>query len=106
MKGLSCPTLKKAAAIQKQPVHSQVCNALTAQRAAILALPNPLFDALRVEDVLLVAVKRRDEIVAQEVAPADGALAPQAVLALVKVLGAVFLLLLGLLMLELRFVEG
>jgi len=58
------------------------------------------------EYVLLVAMKRRDEIVAQEVTPANRALTPQAILAFVQILGTVFLLLLGLFMLKLRFVEG
>ena len=57
------------------------------------------------EYVLLVAMKRRDEIVAQEVTPANRALTPQAILAFVQILGTVFLLLLGLFMLKLRFVE-
>ena len=50
---------------------------MATERTAILALSNPLLDALCVEDVLLVAVKRRHKVVAIEIAPANRALAPE-----------------------------
>ena len=81
---------------------SQVGDLLAAEGAAVLTLTNPLLNALRVEDVQLVAVERRDEVVAQEVAPADGALAPQAAHAVVQ--PALFLVL-RLLVLEFRLLQ-
>ena len=56
---------------------SQVGDLHTAEGTTVLALADPLLDALGVEDVLLVAVEGRDEVVAEEVAPADGALTPK-----------------------------
>ena len=56
---------------------------MAAKRTAILSLPDPLLNALSVEDVLFVTVERRHEVIAQEVAPADGALAPKATLTIV-----------------------
>ena len=83
---------------------SKICNAHTAEWATVLPLANPLLDALRVEDVLFVAVKRSHEIVAQEVTPANRTLFPQAAHALVQIV-ALFPLL-GLLMLKFGLVEG
>ena len=75
---------------------------LATEGTAVLALADPLLDALGVEDVLLVAVERGDEVVAQEVAPADGALPPQPAHALVQ---PRLLLKRRLLVLELRLVQ-
>ena len=77
---------------------SEVGDLLPTQGTTVLAFPDPLLDALSVEDVLLVAVKRRDKVVAQEVAPTDGALPPQTTHTFIK---PAFLLLLCLLVLEL-----
>ena len=85
---------------------SQIGNGHAAERATVLAFPNPLLDALGVEDVLIVAVQRRNEVVAQEVTPADGTLAPQPGLALVEARVALLLFLLRLLVLKLGLVEG
>ena len=56
---------------------------MAAKRAAILSFPNPLLNALSVEDVLFVTVERRHEVIAQEIAPADWALAPKTTLTIV-----------------------
>ena len=64
---------------------SEAGDMLAAERATVLALADPLFDALCVEDVLLVAVERRHEVVPQEVAPADGTLAPHSTDTLIQV---------------------
>ena len=56
---------------------------MAAKRAAILSFSNPLLNALCVEDVLFVTVKSRHEVVAQEIAPANGTLAPKATLTIV-----------------------
>ena len=73
---------------------------LAAQRTAVLSFADPLLDALGVENVKLVAVQRRHEVVTLEVAPADGALAPQPGLARVGP-AAVLFRMLRLLVLEL-----
>jgi len=85
---------------------SQIGNGHAAERATVLAFPNPLLDALGVEDVLIVAMQRRNEVVAQEVTPADGTLTPQPGLALVEARVALLLFLLRLLVLKLGLVEG
>ena len=56
---------------------------MAAKWTAILSFSDPLLNALCVEDVLFVAVECRHEVIAQEIAPADGALAPKAGLAIV-----------------------
>lgn len=56
---------------------SEIGNSVAAKRAAILSFPNPLLNALCVKDVLFVAVECRHEVIAQEIAPADRALAPK-----------------------------
>ena len=63
---------------------SEIGNCHAAQWAAVLPFANPLFDALCVEYVFLIAVKRSDEVVTQKVAPADGALTPEATHAVVR----------------------
>ena len=68
-----------------------------------MAFSNPLFDTLRVEDVLFVAVESRHEVVSQKVAPADRALTPQAVFAGCR--PSILLFRLLLLVLKLSFVE-
>ena len=73
---------------------------LAAQRTAVLSFADPLLDALGVENMELVAVQRGDEVVTLEVAPADGALAPEPGLARVGA-PAVLLRMLRLLVLEL-----
>ncbi len=57
-------------------VSSEIGNGLAAKWTAILTFPAPLLNALCVENVLFVTVERRDKVIAQEVAPADGALEP------------------------------
>lgn len=83
---------------------SEVCNLLAAQWAAVLSFADPLLNALSVENMQFVAVQCRDEIVAQEVAPADRALAPQASLAVVGPGAALPLRMLRLLVLELGLI--
>ena len=56
---------------------------MAAKRTAILSLPDPLLNALSVEYVLFVTVERRHEVIAQEIAPADGALTPKTALTIV-----------------------
>ena len=77
---------------------------MAAKWTAILSFPDPLLNALGVEDVLFVTVERRYEVIAQEIAPADGALAPKTALTLVET--AIFLLDLSLLVLILGLVQG
>ena len=83
---------------------SKIRNTHTAQRATVLPLANPLLNALRMEDVLFIAVEGGHEVVAQEVTPADWTLSPQAAHALIEIVAMLFLLL-GLLMLKFRLVE-
>ena len=59
-----------------------------------------MLNALGVEDVLFITVEGSHEIVAEEVAPADGTLSPQASLTLVQITATMLLLLLGLFVLE------
>ena len=76
---------------------------MSAQRATVLALSDPLLDALGVEYVFFVTVEGGNKVVAHEVTPADGTLAPQTAHRFVQIL---ILLLEGcLLVLELRLVE-
>ena len=63
---------------------------MAAKWTAILSFPDPLLNALGVEDVLFVTVERRYEVIAQEIAPADGALAPKTTLTIVD--ATIFLL--------------
>ena len=63
---------------------SDIRDHFAAKWTAILSFSDPLLNALCVEDVLFVTVERRHEIIAQEIAPADGALTPEAVLAIVN----------------------
>ena len=83
---------------------SEISNGLAAKWATILPLSNPLLDTLRVENMLFIAVKRGNEIVAKEVTPADGTLTPQARLALVQASARLLLLLCGALVLKLGLV--
>ena len=88
---------------------SKICNALTAEWATVLPFSNPLLDALSVEDVLLIAMESCHEVVAKEVAPADGTLPPQATHALIQIVvvsvAAMLFPLLGLLVLKFGLVE-
>ena len=77
---------------------------MAAKWAAILSFSDPLLNALCVEDVLFVTVERRHEVIAQEIAPADGALAPKAALTIVDT--TILLLDLSLLVLILSLVQG
>ena len=47
---------------------------LSAQRAAVLSFPDPLLDAFRVEEMLLVAVEACDVLTILEGLPANNAL--------------------------------
>ena len=60
-----------------------------------------MLDALRVEDVLFIAMEGCHEVVAQEVAPADRALSPQAAHALIQIVSVVVAALLLFLLLSL-----
>ena len=88
---------------------SKICDALTAEWAAVLSFSNPLLDALSVEDVLLIAMESCHEVVAEEVAPADGTLSPQATHTLIQIVvvsvAAMLFPLLGLLVLKLGLVK-
>ena len=63
-----------------------------------MATSDPLLDALCVEDMLLVTVQRGHEVITTEVAPADGTLPHETILALIKT--RILLLLLSLLSLK------
>ena len=77
---------------------------MAAKWAAILSFSDPLLNALCVEDVLFVTVESRHEVIAQEIAPADGTLAPKAALTIVDT--TILLLDLSLLVLILSLVQG
>ena len=76
---------------------------LAAKWTTVLTFADPLLNALSVKDVLFVTVKRRHEVIAEEIAPADRALAPQPTGTFVQIL-ALFAEL-SLLVLELGRVE-
>ena len=62
---------------------SEIGDGVAAKRAAILSFPDPLLNALCVEDVLFITVECRHEVVAKEITPAYRALAPKAALTIV-----------------------